>query len=105
MNSSEPNDPLSRALVEWRVNPPADPQFRPAVWQRIRRRAQDTWAGYFQAHLAQWSVVAIFAVTVAGWAGHAAGEARVEAERDAMVTSYLIELDPRVQAMLRPALP
>ncbi len=98
--SSSP-DPLSRHLAEWRVTPPADPEFRPAVWQRIRQRTRETWLGYVHGHLARWSFAAVLAVSAAGWIGYAVGEARLEAQRDAMVTHYLVELDPRVQANLR----
>ena len=102
MNSPEPNDPLSRTLAGWRVQPQADPNFRPAVWQRIRLTTRETWATYVRAHLATWAVVAVVTVTAAGWAGLSAGQARLSANRDAMVTAYLVELDPRVQAQLRP---
>jgi hypothetical protein len=101
MNLPEPNDPLSRTLAEWRVEPKADPNFRPAVWQRIRQRSGETWSTYVQAHLAAWSVVAVVAAMVAGWAGMSAGRSRLAQEREAMVVSYLVELDPRVQAKLR----
>jgi hypothetical protein len=101
MNSPEPNDPLSRDLATWRVQPKTDPNFRPAVWQRLRERGRETWAAYVRAHLAAWCVVAVVAVSAAGWAGVAAGKSRLEAERDAMVVNYLVGLDPRVQARLR----
>jgi hypothetical protein len=101
MNLPEPNDPMSRTLAEWRVQPKADPNFRPAVWQRIRERTRETWATYVQAHLAAWSIVAVVAVTAAGWTGVSVGRARQDAAREAMVVSYLVELDPRVQAKLR----
>jgi hypothetical protein len=84
------------------VTPASDPGFRPAVWRRIAQRSRDTWAGYVRAHRLAWSVVAVAVVGVAGWTGHAAAQARLASERDAMVTAYLVELDPRVQAGLRP---
>jgi hypothetical protein len=102
MNSPEPPDPLSRTLAEWQVRPRADPDFRPAVWQRIQQRGRETWDTYVQARLAAWTVVALVTVGAAGWAGVSAGKARLSAEREAMVVSYLVELDPRVQARLRP---
>lgn len=102
MDSPHPNDPLSESLRHWRVTPPRDPGFRPAVWRRMAQRSRDTWAGYVRAHRLAWSVAAIAMVGVAGWTGHAAAQARLAAERDAMVTAYLVELDPRVQAGLRP---
>ena len=102
MNSPEPNDPISRALAEWRVEPKADPNFRPAVWQRIRQRSRETWITYVQAHAAAWSVLAVVAVTAAGWIGVSAGRSRLAEQREAIVVAYLVELDPRVQAKLRP---
>ena len=102
MNPPEPNDPLSRTLASWRVEPAANPNFRPAVWQRIRQRSRDTWTSYVRAHLAAWTITALVAVTSAGWAGVAAARAQLDARRDAMVVAYLVELDPRVQAKLRP---
>lgn len=102
MNSSDPNDRLSRVLGDWRVQPSADPNFRPAVWQRIRQRTRETWAGYVRTHLAAWSVAAVVAMGMAGWTGLTAGRAQLDAKRDAMVVAYLVELDPRVQAKLRP---
>jgi hypothetical protein len=102
MDSPGPHDPLSATLQHWRVAPARAPGFRPAVWRRIAQRSRDTWTGYVQAHRLAWSVAAVAVVGVAGWTGHAAAQARLAAERDAMVTAYLVELDPRVQAGLRP---
>lgn len=102
MNAPDPIDPLSRSLTAWQLTPAADPHFRPTVWQRIHARARTTWTGYVHAHLTRWSVVAALTLLAAGWMGHRAAEARVNAQRDAMITAYLVELDPRVQALLRP---
>ena len=102
MNSSDPNDPVSRALADWHVQPRADPNFRPAVWQRIGQRSRETWATYVRAHVAAWSVAAVLTVTAAGWAGVSVGRAQLDAKRDAMVVAYLVDLDPRVHAKLRP---
>jgi hypothetical protein len=79
-----------------------NPNFRPAVWQRIRHRTGETLATYVRAHAALWSVAAVLAITAAGLAGVTAGRAQLNAKRDAMVVAYLVELDPRVQAKLRP---
>lgn len=102
MNSPDPNDSVSRALASWRVQPVADPNFRPAVWQRIRQRSRETWATYVRAHVAVWGVAAVLTITAAGWAGVSVGRAQLNARRDAMVVAYLVDLDPRVQARLRP---
>jgi hypothetical protein len=102
MNSSDPHDSLSGTLADWRVQPKADPNFRPAVWQRIRQKTHETWATYVRAHLAAWSIAAFATVVIAGVAGVSAGRAELSDQRETMVVSYLVELDPRVQAKLRP---
>lgn len=102
MNPSDPNDRLRAALGTWRLAPPPNPDFRPAVWGRIQRRAQETWASYVRTHLVGWSVAAMFAIAAAGWTGHAVAQARIEDGREQMVVSYLGNLDPRVMAKLRP---
>lgn len=97
-----PPDPLSHALQRWRIQPVTTRNFREAVWQRIDRRTRLTWSAYLQGHLVGWSVTAIVALIAAGWSGHAMAQARLDAERDAMVVSYLSGLDPRVLTKLRP---
>jgi len=100
MNTSP--DPLSRALQNWRVSPPADPNFRPGVWQRIGGRAGTSWPAYLRAHTAGWSLAAVLALSAAGYTGRALARAHVHADREAIVMTYLVELDPRVQAVLKP---
>lgn len=100
MNDSR--DSLSRVLRDWRVPTEPDPRFRLGVWQRIQASAGETWSGYVRAHLLRWSIAAVIAMGVAGWSGRAARQARLEAQRGAMVDHYLVGLDPRVQASLRP---
>ena len=39
---------------------------------------------------------------VAAYSGTALAQARVRAERETMVVNYLVDLDPRVQAVLKP---
>lgn len=102
MNSSPPNDPFSRTLAEWRVNPKPDPTFRPAVWQRIMQHSRETWAAYMRAHLVVWTVTGAAALVVAGWTGHSFAQAKIDSSREQMVVSYLGNLDPRVMAKLRP---
>ncbi|MBI5767666.1 MAG: hypothetical protein HZA93_07710 [Verrucomicrobia bacterium] len=98
-------DRLSRVLAEWRVQPPSNPHFRPAVWQRIAQGRRESWPTYLRAHLVGWTVAAGVAVVAAGWAGHTAGRAKLAADREQMVISYLGEIDPRVMAKLRPGSP
>jgi anti-sigma factor RsiW len=102
MHPTDANDRLSATLQSWRVNPPRDPNFRPAVMERIRRNARETWPGYVRSHLLGWSAAAVLAAIAAGWTGHAAARAKIDDHRDQMVVSYLGNLDPRVMAKLRP---
>lgn len=101
MHSPESNDRLDDTLAAWRISPPADPAFRPAVWRRIQARARESWAAYVRAHALGWSVAAVAVVAAAGWSGRAVVRAQLNAEREAMVVAYLTDLDPRVQAKLR----
>lgn len=94
-------DKLSETLQDWRVKPPSDPGFRAAVWRRIGQQGEANWPAYLRAHTAAWSVAAALAFSVAGLAGRAIAQARVQADREAMVVSYLVELDPRAQAILK----
>lgn len=102
MTPSPSPDPLAPALASWRVDPPADPGFRAAVWRRIEAAAPATWAGYLRRHAVAWSVAAALAVAAAGWTGHRAAQARLAAERERMVAAYLGDLDPRVIVAVGP---
>ncbi len=95
-------DFLSEVLRHWRVTPPADPNFRGAVWQRIDACVRETWPGYLRSHAVACALVAVSTVGAAAYAGNAAARARIHADREALVTTYLVELDPRVQALLKP---
>ena len=97
-----PHDSLSAVLHRWRVGPPADPNFRAAVWQRVDAQARATWPAYVRSHATAWSLAAVVMLGVAAYSGTALAQARVRAEREAMVVSYLVDLDPRVQAVLKP---
>lgn len=101
MIPSDPNQRLSATLGSWRVIPPRDPNFRPAVVKRIQQRARATWTEYVRAHGAVWSAAALVAISAAGWTGHAIAQARIQESREQMVVSYLGNLDPRVLAKLR----
>jgi hypothetical protein len=100
MNNS--HDSLTESLRSWRVNPPVDPAFRNRVWQRIDGRAGATWPAFLRAHPAAWSLAALLALSAAGYAGSAMAKAHAQADREAIVTTYLVDLDPRVQAGLKP---
>ncbi len=102
MNAPDPLDPLSRTLATWRVDPPARPDFRPAVWQRLKRSSQESWAGYLRARSGLWTSIAAVAIVAATWTGRSMAQAQQEAGRERMVVSYLVELDPRVLALVQP---
>ena len=95
-------DSLSEALHRWKITPPADAGFRTTVWQRIGDRAKESWPVYLRTHATAWAVVAAVMLGVAAYAGHATAQARVRSDRETMIVSYLVDLDPRVQATLQP---
>ena len=97
-----PRDSLSAVLHRWRVDPPADPNFRQAVWQRLDARSQQNWPAYLRSHATAWSLAAVVMLGAAAYSGSALAQARARTEREAMVVTYLVELDPRVQAVLKP---
>lgn len=100
MNTSRDN--LTEVLQSWRVKPPADPGFRAAVWRRLGRPADVSWPAYLRLHPTAWSLAAVLALGAAGFAGRAMARAQVDADREAIVVTYLVDLDPRVQAVLKP---
>ena len=100
-----PPDSLAESLRRWQVTPPAAPEFRTQVWQRLGRQTRASWPAYLRAHSAAWSLVAILILGAAAYSGRSAARARVHADREALVVTYLVDLDPRVQAVLRPATP
>lgn len=95
-------DSLTEILRGWRVAPPADPDFRSGAWQRIDRQSRITWPAYLRAHTAAWSLIAVLVLSAAAYTGHATAHARVRADRETLVVTYLVDLDPRVQAVLKP---
>ena len=100
MMPPDPDGDLSRRLQAWRISPPVDPQFRPAIWERLRRQAPVTWTGYLHQHRATWAVTVALAVIAAGWVGRSAAHAKIEQRREQMVVNYLGAIDPRVIANL-----
>ena len=100
MNNSR--DSLSEVLRRWRVTPPPDPNFRHKVWQRIGDQTRATWPAYLRSHATAWSLVAVMALGTAAYAGSALARAHTQADRETLVVTYLVDLDPRVQAALKP---
>ena len=103
MNHS--TDSLAERLCNWRIAPPPNPEFRHQVWQRIGRRTTAGWPAYLRAHSAGWSVAAALVLVAAGFTGHVAAGVRARADREVLVVTYLVDLDPRVQALLKPGAP
>ncbi len=102
MDSNDPHDSLSAALRQWRVFPRRDPLFRTSGWQRLGPSAPARWGEWSRSHVMGWSLATAIALVVAGWGGHALAQARLDADRNAMVVSYLSGLDPRVLTKLQP---
>ncbi len=100
MNTSQ--NSLSEALQGWRVKPPADPGFRQGVWRRIGEKAEPAWPGYIRAHAPSLAAAAFLAAGAAAYTGSVMAHSQVRADREAIVVAYLMDLDPRAQAALKP---
>ena len=107
MKTIEPNgqnEPLSKALKEWRTNIPVPPRFQEEVWRRIEL-AQAPTATSVGARVAHWigtmlprpalaasyvAVLVAIGVTV-GWAQAHQNSARI---KDELGQRYVRVLDP-----------
>ncbi|MBL9199364.1 MAG: hypothetical protein JNL39_02610 [Opitutaceae bacterium] len=97
MNAPDNPDPLSRALADWRVQPPRNPQFRASVQARLApERRAPSWSGYVRAHSAWVATALAVAVLAGGWTGRARARATLAAESVAMAGHYVRGLDARV---------
>jgi len=96
------SDSLSEALHGWQVTPPADPNFRQSVWRRIGKQAGVTWPAYLRTNIAVLSFASIIVLTAAAYGGRALAHKQARADRESIVVTYLVDLDPRIQATLRP---
>ena len=96
-------DPLSETLAGWQIQPAADPNFRPAVMARLGQiRPPRDWPSYVRTHTALWATAAIMILAAAAWTGHAAGQARNQADRSELADTYVRRLDPRAMATMQP---
>jgi hypothetical protein len=96
MPSHPPDDPLSRALADWHVNPSRDPQFRSAVSRRVdAARRPSTWSKFARAHPAVVSALLLGAVLAGAWSGRTEARERIEADRTAIAANYVHSLDAR----------
>jgi len=93
---------LTKLLHNWQVTPSPDPNFRHNVWERIRRSKRVTWLGYLKSHATIWFISATMAMVVAGYTGNSLARSHVRTDRENLVVTYLVNLDPRVQAALNP---
>ena len=100
MNSS--HESLSEELRGWRVAPPADPGFRQAVWRRIGARDDGAWAPYLRGHATALATAAFVVLGAAAYTGSALAHSQARADRETIVAAYLVDLDPRAQALLKP---
>ena len=95
-------DTLSEALQSWSVKPPADTAFRQGVWRRIGRKADATWPAFLRAHAPSLATAAFIVLGAAAFTGSALARSQARADREAIVSAYLVDLDPRAQAVLKP---
>lgn len=100
MNPAERDECVARTLSEWRVDPPRNPQFRAAVWARIRGGGHGAaWADYARAHGLAVAGALALALALGGWAGRERAQARVAADRAEIARTYVQALDARAMAM------
>ncbi len=78
------------------MSPRREPAFRALVARRIQAAASpSTWARFARAHAPLVSTLLLGALAVGGWTGMARAEARGDASRTAIATSYVNSLDAR----------
>ena len=96
MNSSNPNETLSRALAVWRLTPPRNPRFRAEVWSRLEAgQRAPTWTGYVRAHGAIVAGALMLAVVLGAWTGRMQAHERDANARAALVANYVHGLAAR----------
>jgi len=96
-----PPNPLSRALGTWRIVPPGDPQFRTAVWARLKAARDLRWAAYVRQHAIASCAALALAVVAGGWLGQWQAHRQAVQDREVLATTYLGEIDARVIADTR----
>lgn len=95
-----PREPLEKALADWRVSPPRDPQFRARVWDRIAgARSAAGWTAYLRLHPAAVSGAIAAAITLGAIGGWTTAGARVKADSGRIATAYVHGLDARFMRM------
>jgi hypothetical protein len=102
MDSSKPEDSLSRTLPDWRVTPARNPQFRAQVWQRIEAAGQGSplpWGAYARTHARSVAGALAVAVVLGALGGREQARARVASESTRMASAYVQALDARSMRM------
>lgn len=102
MDPFPPEDTLSRALHEWRVAPPRNPQFRTAVWRRIGaapRGGALSWPVYVRRHAGAVAGALALAAAAGAWIGREQAHARVASASTRMANAYVQALDARAMHM------
>jgi hypothetical protein len=96
MNPSEPSDSLARTLAAWRVAPPRDPHFRPAVRARLDAAADAlSWGDYARRHAGAVTGALALAIVAGAFSGHERARARTEADSARLAAAYVQSLDAR----------
>jgi hypothetical protein len=98
MNAPESSDPLRRTLAAWRVQPPADPNFRAEVWRRIgagEAAGPLPWASYARRHLPGVTAALLVAVAAGAVGGQERARARAAADSARLAAAYVDGLDAR----------
>jgi len=94
MKKTDPPNPFSAALTDWKVSPRRDPQFRDQVWRRISERQRNpAWTSYLRAHATTAASLALVATLAGAWTGYAQARAQAEQHREKMVTAYVESID------------
>jgi len=99
MNDPERDAALDRDLASWRLNPPRNPGFRAAVHARLEDPAAETWTHFLRRHAAAVGTAGLLALLAGSWIGWEGAVARADADRAALVRSYVQSLDARAMAL------
>lgn len=98
---THPHDEALRQLLlrGWTVEPRADPGFRAAVWARIEaaRRMPATWSGWLKLNLVRVSYCAAASIVFAGTGGGLLAASQANREREQLIQSYVVSIDPHQQ--------
>jgi hypothetical protein len=95
-------DPLSSLLSAWRVEPAADPGFRPAVRERVSAgHAGATWQAFARRRGALVGGVLTVALLGGALGGHGTARARAEEDRARLASAYVAGLDARRMVPVR----